>query len=65
MKPKQITKTQLVSALRSMADSIEKDDSYEGSIEYEAKPNGQFDAQAFWRVGNLEGQGGGITIGEF
>jgi hypothetical protein len=65
MKPREQTTAQLAKALRSMANSIEQRDSFEGSISYEAteKPD-LFEVQAFWRVGNSEGQGGSIMIGE-
>jgi hypothetical protein len=61
------TTAQLVKALRSMADSIEQHDSFEGWIEYtfsEDDDPDAFDVKAFWRVGNSEGQGGCIMIGE-
>ena len=64
MKPKQQTKQQLIAALRSIAQSIEENDSFEGSIEYTITGRNAFDVQAFWRVGNSEGQGGSIMIGD-
>lgn len=57
-----ITTQQLVDALRSIADLIEKNDSYEGTISYscleEGLKPGEFEATSFIRVGNREGQGG-------
>jgi hypothetical protein len=69
MKPKQQTKDQLIAALRSMADSIDEGDSFEGSIQYtitgrDVTGQDTFDVLAFWRVGNSMGQGGSIMIGD-
>ena len=65
MKPREQTTAQLAKALRAMADSVERRDSFEGSISYEATDKRDwFEVQAFWRVGNSKGQGGSIMIGE-
>lgn len=63
MKPIIQTKYQLLAALGSISDGIKSDDSFGGSIEYEARPDGLFDVMAFFRTGNSEGQGGSIIIG--
>ncbi len=65
MNPKQQTKVQLIEALRNIAQAIEADDSFEGSIEYSIAGPQLFDVRAFWRVGNSMGQGGSISIGAF
>lgn len=64
MKPKQQTKEQLLAALRSIADSIAVNDSFEGSIEYTITGRDTFDVRACWRVGNSDGQGGCVIIGD-
>ena len=52
----------VAAALRSMADSIEASDSFEGSLQYTATDRDTFEVDAFWRVGNSEGQGGAVVI---
>jgi len=49
-----------------MADAVERGDSFDGSLEYHARIDSDqdFDVSAVWRVGNSEGQGGIVTIGE-
>jgi hypothetical protein len=70
MKHVPMTKNNLVSTLRDMADVVEADDSFEGSIEYlmpldEAVPEGTFAlVRASYRIGNSMGQGGVRMIGE-
>lgn len=63
--PKKIDKEQLVLALRDMAARIEADDSFEGRIVYTCIGDhfddlgpGEFEVDAFWRIGNSMGQGG-------
>lgn len=57
---------QLAAYLRDMAAAVEASDSFEGHIEYEATPEkDMFKVQAFWRVGNSEGQGGSRIVGAF
>jgi len=64
--PKKQTAQQLAAALRDMADAIEASDSFEGSIAYEALPEkNMFNVEAFWRIGNSEGQGGSRMIAQF
>lgn len=65
MNPKTISKATLLNTLKHMFEAIEADDSFEGSIEYSATPERHmFEARAFFRVGNSEGQGGSIIIGD-
>ncbi len=64
--PKKQTAQQLAAALRDMAACIEASDSFEGSIAYEALPEKDtFNVEAFYRIGNSEGQGGCRMIGAF
>lgn len=66
MNGKKQTAQQLAAALRSMAESIEASDSFEGYLKYEALPEKDtFNVEAFWRVGNSDGQGGSHIIGAF
>ncbi len=64
MNPKKQTKEQLIAALHGIAQSISENDSFEGTLEYVVSGPDTFDVRAFWRVGNSEGQGGSIVIGE-
>jgi len=63
MTPITQTKDQLLAALEQISEGIKADDSFGGSIEYEARPDGLFDVMAFFRTGNSEGQGGSVVIG--
>lgn len=64
MKPKIQTKEQLLEALTFIREAIENDDSFEGSIQYAAAGRDKFEIIGFWRVGNSQGQGGSVSIGE-
>jgi len=65
MKPIIQTKEQLLDALRAITEAVENDDSFEGSIDYIiTETRHQFEVMVFWRVGNSEGQGGSIMIGD-
>ena len=59
---KVITKEQLIAALEDIVETIKGDDSFEGRIEYHAESKDAFEVDAFWRVGNSEGQGGSAVI---
>ncbi len=60
------TTAKLAATLRHMADSVEALDSFEGTIRYEAcEEGGMFMVEAFYRVGNADGQGGSRVIGKF
>lgn len=54
-------KENLAAVLRHMADEVEADDSWEGTIEYMFSVEGDepygFEVTAAYRTGNLEGQG--------
>lgn len=51
--------------LRSLAESVESGDSMEGSLEYLIPDEGfGLCVRAAYRVGNRDGQGGMVTIGE-
>lgn len=56
----------LVMVLRDMANLIEKNDSFEGQINYTCLDDdcevGQFEVKAFYRTGNSMGQGGSSII---
>jgi hypothetical protein len=54
--------TELVSLLTQAISAIVRRDSFEGRIEYTMRPDGEFDVEAFVRVGNSEGQGSCILI---
>jgi type II secretory pathway component PulF len=65
MKPTRQTKEQIAAALRSMAETVESGDSFDGSLEYHVRDEDMdFDVVAMWRVGNSEGQGGCVMLGE-
>lgn len=65
MTPKKLTSQELAETLRSMAKSIEENDSFEGSIEYSFTSDpGIFEAMGSFRIGNSEGQGGCVLIGD-
>lgn len=64
MTPSIQTKEQLLEALRRITKAVEDDDSFYGSIEFEAQEKGTFTVCAAWREGNSQGQGGMITIGQ-
>jgi hypothetical protein len=65
MKPKTISKDEFLHLLARLKQAIDTDDSMEGNLSYEwAKERHFFDVQAFIRVGNSEGQGGAIIVGE-
>ena len=65
MKPRNISKDSLLAALRQIIAHVDADDSFEGSIQYAATAErDQFEVMAYYRVGNSEGQGGGVAIGE-
>lgn len=63
-----IKQEQLVLTLRDMANTVERNDSFEGSIQYtcfweqEALEADEFEVSAFYRVGNSMGQGGCVLI---
>jgi len=67
-----LAKADLLVVLRDMAERVEADDSFEGSVEWtcidpetvsdDLEP-GEFMVRAFWRVGNSEGQGGARIVG--
>jgi hypothetical protein len=55
-------KKDLAATLRDMATRVEAGDSFEGRIAYSCMEDGcgedEFEVDAAWRVGNLDGQGG-------
>lgn len=65
------TKKQLIATLKDMIDVIEQDDSFEGRITYTCMspdehsqdqiPNGSFEVNVFYRIGNSVRQGGSIS----
>lgn len=64
MKPVPVGKGVLLGTLRDMIDAIERDDSFGGTITYEALPERHtFEVMAFFRIGNSEGQGGSRILG--
>jgi hypothetical protein len=59
MKPKIVTKEQLIAILQDMISHIQQDDSFGGCVEYEAgEEDDNFGVVASYRIGNSEGQGG-------
>lgn len=68
MKPKRLTKQELIAVLRDLTESIAADDSFEGSLEFTCMDPGcavgEFMVQASYRIGNSEGQGGMRIVGE-
>lgn len=66
MNPKKIDKATLVSLLRMAADAVEKDDSFEGNINYTCMTDqcqrGEFLVNANYRIDNSEGQGGMVLV---
>lgn len=69
MKPIFMTSEELVLVLRDMAERVEKNDSFEGSIEYTLPDildaQDGFRVRASYRVGNLNGQGSMRMVGTF
>lgn len=59
---KLLSKEQLLAALEDMIERVHADDSFEGRIEYHLRDDGAFNVEAFWRIGNSEGQGGARII---
>lgn len=68
MTAKKIDKTTLLCLLDRIRDAVEHDDSFEGRLYYttldERCGRAEFMVDAFIRVGNSEGQGGSIVVGE-
>lgn len=68
MKPVKQSKESLIAVLEDILARIKADDSFEGSLSYtamdEGLARGEFNVLANWRVGNSEGQGGCVMIGE-
>ena len=69
MKPTQVSTKQVADLLRMIADEVESGNSIEGSFQYGpdwSDEGGGFPmcAMGTFRTGNLDGQGGMITIGE-
>lgn len=64
------TKAELLAILDDIRTSVERDDSFEGSIEYlmpgplDLDPDADFAVMASYRVGNSQGQGGVVLIGD-
>jgi hypothetical protein len=61
------TKEDLLAILESIAAHVREDDSFEGRISYtcmaEGLARGEFEVEAFYRIGNSEGQGGAVQYG--
>lgn len=64
MRPKKLTKQELLDVLMRIVVSVRANDSFDGSIEYAANTPDDYDVMASFRVGNSEGQGGVVLIGE-
>ena len=68
MKPIKIDRERLIGAIKCMLNAVERNDSFEGSIEYSCMDPtcnpGEFLTRVAIRVGNSEGQGGTIMLGE-
>jgi hypothetical protein len=64
------TRRELLAILDDIKSSVERDDSFEGSIEYELREplvlvgHGSFAVRASYRVGNSQGQGGLVMVGD-
>lgn len=64
------TKAELLAILDDIRAAVAGDDSFEGSIEYlmpgplGLDPDADFAVRASYRVGNSQGQGGYVLIGE-
>ena len=57
-----IKRARLVELLQRTIEAIESDDSYEGRVAYQEMLPGEFEVDAFVRVGTSEGQGGCMLI---
>lgn len=57
-----VAREKLIELLRETIVAIENDDSYEGRIHYEGTSPGEYEVDAFVRVGNSEGQGGCMLV---
>ncbi len=62
--PEKVTQKKLLDLLDLMKAGITSGDSLEGSLEYAAISPDEFNLVAAIRIGNLQGQGGTILIGE-
>lgn len=60
-----LSKDEFLAVLKHITELVEADDSYGGSLQYEARPEpNYFDVVASYRYGNSLGQGGVIMYNE-
>jgi hypothetical protein len=64
MRPTTLSKAELADLFLALHYRIADGDSFGGSLEYELDDNGDFSVQGCYRVGNSEGQGGMVVLGE-
>lgn len=65
MKHQTLSKERFLALLDILRAAIQEDDSFGGSLEYEATDRRHvFEVRAFIRTGNSQGQGGSIVVGE-
>jgi hypothetical protein len=53
---------QLLAHIEQIQKGVETDDSLEGSLQFSARADGDWDVSACYRVGNLMGQGGTVLV---
>lgn len=57
-----IARAKLIELLQETIVAIENDDSYEGRVMYQGTSPGEYEVDAFVRVGTSEGQGGCMLV---
>lgn len=62
IRPRRLDKVELLRVLEDMIAHIQVDDSFGGTLTYEATDRDSFDVYACYRIGNREGQGGTRVI---
>lgn len=65
MKPTRLTKRELLTHLRDILSGVESGDTLEGNFTWTLpERGGGWDVLGSYRVGNTEGQGGMVTVGQ-
>lgn len=62
--PVPLSRDELASVLRSIADGFESGDTLEGSVEFLMGDGSTWDVRASYRIGNTQGQGGMRIVGQ-
>jgi hypothetical protein len=64
MRPTTLSRDELADLFLRLHYKIKDGDSFGGSLEYELDDYGYFSVQGVYRIGNSEGQGGMVILGE-